>query len=298
MEIIIQTTLPVFFLVLCGFVLGYFQDVGTRSISNLTIYLLTPALIFTKFLQNPIKLGIVIQIAIFVVSFYFLNILTTWLMTRLLRMDKILTHGFMLSVVLFNAGNMGLPFIAFAFGDEGLAIAIIFLLMNVCITATIGVFIAAGANSNPKQAFKQIFLLPNLYAITIALIIKYFSLEVPNFMMAPLDMLGEAAIPVSIILLGIQISRTKIINRSFEIFWASGLRLLLGPLIAFLIIQFIPGSVAMKKVLIIQTSMPTAIYALLFATKFDARPDFVSSVILTSTITSSVTLSILLYLLN
>ncbi|MBN2090368.1 AEC family transporter [candidate division KSB1 bacterium] len=298
MEIIIQTTLPVFLLIFSGFILGYYQDVGTRSISNLTIYLLTPALIFTKFLQNPIKIAIIIQIAFFVVGYYFLNILITWFTTRLLRMDKILAHGFTLSIVLFNAGNMGLPFISFAFGDEGLSIAIILLLINVCVTATIGVFIAAGANSKPAQALKQIFLLPNIYAIMIALIIKYLTISVPNFIFEPLNMLGESAIPVSIVLLGIQISRTKILTRSYEIFLASGLRLLIGPLIAFFLTRIINCTELMQKVLIIQTSMPTAIYALLFATKFDAKPDFVSSVILTSTIVSSATLSILLYLLN
>ncbi len=298
MEIIIQTTLPVFLLVFCGFALGNFQNIETRSISNLTIYLLTPALIFTKFLQNPIEINIIIQIAFFIVGFYLLNIFITWFTTRLLKMDKILAHGFTLSIVLFNAGNMGIPFISFAFGDEGLSMAIILLLINVCITATIGVFIAAGANSKPVQALKQIFLLPNIYAITIALIIKYFTIPVPNFIFEPLNMLGDASIPVSIVLLGIQISQTKFFSRSYEIFLASGLRLVLGPIIAFFLTRIINCTELMQKVLIIQTSMPTAIYALLFATKFDAKPDFVSSVILTATIASSATLSILLYLLN
>lgn len=298
MEIIIQTTLPVFFLILCGFALGYFQNVGTRSISNLTIYLLTPSLVFTKFIQNPIKITIILQIALFILGFYFLNIFITWFTTHLLKMDKIMTHGFMLSVVLYNAGNMGLPFIAFAFGDEGLSIAIILLLINVCITATIGVYIAAGANSRPSQALKQIFLLPNIYAIIGAMVMKYLKISLPHFIFEPLNMLGESAIPVSIILLGIQISQTKILGQFHQIFLASGLRLLIGPLIAFFLTSIINCSVLIQKVLIIQTSMPTAIYALLFATKFNAKPEFVSSVILTSTIASSATLSILLYLLK
>jgi predicted permease len=288
----------VFLLVICGFALGYFQNVGTKSISNLTIYLLTPALVFTKFLQNPIKLSIILQMTLFIFAYYFINIGITWFTTRLLKMDKIMSHGFMLSIVLYNAGNMGLPFISFAFGDEGLAIAIILLLINVCITATLGVFIAAGANLKPSHAIKQIFLLPNIYAIIGALLIKYLAIPLPVFFIEPLNMLGESSIPVSIILLGIQISRTKIPKQSYKIFLATGLRLLFGPMIAIFLTQIISFSDLMQKVLILQTSMPTAIYALIFATKFDAKPEFVSSVILTSTIASAVTLSILLYLLK
>lgn len=295
--IIFQSIFPLFLLVFLGYLLSRYQSMDTRTLSNLTIYLLTPALLFTKYIKNPIPLDAIFQIFIFALLLVLSMIGIAVFVSRLLNLDQVARHSFVLSSVLINAGNMGLPFIMFAFGDAGLAIAIIFLMINIVTNATIGVFIAAGANSNPFQAVKHIFLLPAVYMITAGIIVQQLNISLPEFIINPLELLGEAAIPVSIILLGTQLSQTHLNQKLGHTALAGAIRLAVAPIIAFTLTHYLNLTGLTQKVLILQTSMPTAVNAVILATKFQARPDFVSGVVLFSTLASAITLTILLVIL-
>jgi predicted permease len=295
---IFQIIFPVFLIVVLGYLVSRYQPLDARTLSNLTIYLLTPALLFTQYLKNPIAPGTIFQIFIFAALLFFSLIGIAALVSRLLRLDSVSGHSFVLASVLINAGNMGIPIILFAFGDAGLAIAIIFLMINIIINATIGVFIAAGAHSNPVQAIQQIFLLPAIYTIAAGIFTQQMNLVLPQSILNPLTLLGEASIPVSLLLLGAQLSQTQFSQQVGPTLAASVIRLLLTPVIAFILTHFLNLTGLTQKVLILQTSMPTAVYAAILASKFQARPDFASGVILFSTLASAGTITILLIILT
>jgi len=217
---------------------------------------------------------------------------------RLLRLDRVMRHSFSLAVVLSNAGNVGIPFILFAFNDIGLSIAIIYLMVNIVLTNTLGVFIAAGANSNPLSAFKQIFLLPAIYAIFAGIIIQRLNIVLPGYVIKPINLLGEAAIPNSILLLGAQLARIKFNQALKPTLIASFMRLILSAIVAYLLTLLFKFDGITQKVLILLPSMPSAVYSVILATKFDVQPEFPSGVILVSTIASAFSLAILLYILT
>lgn len=296
--LIIQIILPVFLVVALGFWVNRYQPLDTRTLSNLTIYILTPALLFTQYLKNPIPAGTIAQIVIFSVLLFCILLGIAVVAARLLRLDSVSQHGFMLGAVLVNAGNMGIPIILFAFGEAGLAIAVIFLMINIIANATFGVFIAAGASSRPSQAIKQIFLLPAVYTIVAGIFVQQLHLDIPPFIFTSLKMLGDASIPVNMLLLGAQLAQTKARPQVGPALVAGAIRLLMTPMIAFALTTALNLTGLTQKVLILQTSMPTAVYAAILAAKFQARPDFTSGVVLFTTLASAGTISILLVILT
>ncbi|MBN2087970.1 AEC family transporter, partial [candidate division KSB1 bacterium] len=152
--------------------------------------------------------------------------------------------------------------------------------------------------SNPLGAFKQIFLLPAIYTILVGIIIQRLGLVLPDYVIQPVNLLGEAAIPNSILLLGAQLARIKFNQDLKPTLIASFMRLILSAMIAFLLTLLFKFDGITQKVLILLPAMPSAVYSVILATKFDVRPEFPSGVILVSTIASAFTLAILLFMLS
>ncbi len=294
MNVILRAIVPVFSIVALGYVLGFFKELDTKTLSELTLYLLTPGLVFTSLMESHILARRLLSTVAFAFLIFAALALVSWTLTRLLRYTAAETSGFVLSTTLMNCGNLGLPLIYFAFGTEGLAIAVIFLVCFVIILNTFGIFTAAGGHLPAARALQEIYRLPALYAIAFALLIKGFHLTIPPLLWKPIQMIGHAAIPIILIVLGIQLTHANLKDRLGRIGLAVGVRLLFTPVLAVLIFALLPADALTRRVLIIQSSGPTAVNAVILATKYDTHPAFVSGVILVSTVLSIFTLSGLL----
>ena len=294
MEVILRTIVPVFTIVAIGSLLGAFKALDTKTLSELTLYLLTPGLVFTSLVGSQIVISRLLSTVAFAALIFASVALVSWVLARLLRYTPSETSSFVLSTTLMNCGNLGLPLIYFAFGTEGLAIAVIFLVCFVIILNTFGIFTAAGGHLPAPEAFREIYRLPALYAISLALLVKGTHFALPQLLWKPIQMIGHAAIPIILIVLGVQLTHANLKKRLGRISLTVGVRLVLSPVLAVLILTLLPADALTRRVLIIQSSGPTAVNAVILATKYDTHPKFVSSVILISTVLSVFTLSLLL----
>ena len=298
MEVILRAIVPVFSIVAIGYILGFFKNLDTKTLSELTLYLLTPGLVFTSLIESQILLRRLLSTVAFAGLIFAAVALVSWILARALHYSPSETSSFVLSTTLMNCGNLGLPLVYFAFGNEGLAIAVIFLVCFVIILNTFGIFTAAGGHLPASQAFREIYRLPALYAIALALVIKGFHWSIPVLIWKPVQMIGHAAIPIILIVLGIQLTHANFRERLGRISLSVAIRLILSPILALLIFAILPADALTRRVLIIQSSGPTAVNAVILATKYDTHPEFVSGVILISTVLSIFTLSILLGILG
>lgn len=109
------------------------------------------------------------------------------------------------------------------------------------------------------------------------------------------SLLGQAAIPLMLVLLGMQLARVKI-QQNWGFFGLStALRLLIGPLLAVVLVAALGLEGLTRKIVILQTSTPSAVLPLLYTIRFGTRPDLVSGTIMLSTLCSALTLTALLY---
>lgn len=189
-----------------------------------------------------------------------------------------------------NTGNMGLPLCLFAFGEPGLALAIVYFTVTAVIHFTGGVAIVMGG-----VELRRLLRLPILHATLLALLFKGFGVGVPEWLHNAASLLGSLAVPLMLMSLGVALGQLQAtgIARTATL---SALRLGMGAGVGFAVAWLLGLGPEARGVLVIQSAMPVAVFNYLFAQKFDVRPGEVASMVLISTALSFLTLPLLLAL--
>ncbi len=296
-SILFTVTAPIVIVALLAFVMARVLGLEARTLSRLTLYLFTPALLFGSMYRS--KLGSeFLDIVAFAFIVTMLMGIVTWVMIRVMRYDRLTASAFALSVLFVNAGNYGLPLVLFAFGEEGLARAVVFFTVSAILTQTLAVFIAAGGKASVVQALKNVFTLPLVYAVTLGLIFNMIGFKVPEPIVKSLDLLGGAAVPCMLAILGIELAHASLNRDRLNVGLATVAKLGIAPLIAFALAGLMGLDGVTRAVCIVESSMPTAVTATIVAIEFDSRPEFVTSVVLLSTIGSVLSLTVLIGMLR
>ncbi|WP_462413674.1 AEC family transporter [Neobacillus sp. Marseille-QA0830] len=293
----IDVIIPVLIILLAGYLFGKFSKIDPSPISKLSIFLLSPALIFSFLVKNELSSTEMIQITTSVLLFTIVMVLLTVIVMRWTG-NKEFTNASLLSTVFPNTGNYGLPIILFAFGEKASAMAIIIVVMNFILMYSLGIYFASYKKNSWKTALKSLFFLPTTYATILAIIVNLFHIKIPDFIMDPISMVGEVMIPLALILLGIQLSRSSLKGYISVTILSSVLKIVLAPLVIFVIVQLMGISGILAKVLIIQHSMPTAVIMTIIAAEYKTKADTVANITFMSTVASFISVTILLYFLN
>lgn len=296
--IFIDIVLPVFLIIVTGFLLEKFGSFEMRTLADISLLIFTPALVFTALLKTPETLVMSNPLIPFMVIYT----LTMWGMAVLLgrgcglRLDE--RRALILSTAMMNVGNFGLPLAWFAFGEAGLNISIlIFVLFNLPL-GTLAIYIAQGGKNGWRTSCLNITKIPIFHAVLLAVICIKLELTLPTFILRPLELLGQPAIPLMLILLGMQLAKTNPrVNLKF-LSLATLLRLGLAPMLAWGLTSLLGITGIARAVVILQTSTPSAVLPLLYSIRFNTRPDLVAGAIFITTLLSSVTLTFILYLLQ
>jgi predicted permease len=207
-----------------------------------------------------------------------------------LRVMGLANHSYLPALMFPNTGNMGLPLALFAFGDEGLAFAVVFFAISITAQFTIGMSLAAGSFS-----IGRLLRMPMIYAIAAALFVLATGTEVPPYIGNTLQLLGGLTIPLMLLALGVSLAQLRVTRLPRNLF-LSLVRLVGGAAIGFLVGYFSGASDLAIGVLMIQSTMPVAVFNYLFAQYYSREPADVASMVVITTALSFVTLPVLLYL--
>ena len=194
--------------------------------------------------------------------------------------------------ILPNTGNMGIPICLFAYGAQGLGVAAAISSLIVLLHFTLGIFLA-----DRKFNFTVLIKSPPFYAIVISVLFLYFEINMPQVVINLTELLTFATIFLILMSLGIALTKLKVFSLKNAIFASIG-RVILGPLIGFLIIIYFDLSGFAAGVLLIQASMPSAVLNYLIAAIYSPKTitDSVASTIVVSTIMSFITLPIVIFI--
>lgn len=296
-SILVNIILPIVLVAGAGFVLARTLGVDARPLSRTMLYFFTPALIFGSAYKTQLS-SEYITIAAFALIISFLMVLLAWVLAKIMRYDRLTASGFSLGIVFVNAGNYGLPLILFAYGQEGLARAALYFTMSAILTQTLAIFIAARGRAGVREALLNVLKMPLVYAVTAGLLFNLTGLTVPDPLMKSVDLAAGAAVPVMLVILGIELAHVTIENDRLAIGLATFAKLVLAPLIAFPLAYVMQLQGVARSVCIVEASMPTAVMASIVAVEFDARPKLVTGIVFASTLLSIISLTILLGILG
>lgn len=297
LSILINIILPIVLVAGAGFILARTLGVDARPLSRTMLYFFTPALIFGSAYKTQLSAEY-ITIAAFALIISFLMVLLAWVLAKIMRYDRLTASGFSLGIVFVNAGNYGLPLILFAYGQEGLARAALYFTMSAILTQTLAIFIAARGRAGVREALLNVLKMPLVYAVTAGLLFNLTGVVVPDPIMKSVDLAAGAAVPVMLVILGIELAHVTIENDRVAIALATFAKLVLAPLLAFPLAYVMQLQGVARSVCIVEASMPTAVMASIVAVEFDARPKLVTGIVFASTLLSIISLTILLGILG
>jgi predicted permease len=292
MTVILSTVIPVACIVLVGFIAGKKLDFDRSTLSHLVLYVLAPALIVHVLYITTLNAKNAAAIFFGFALTYLLSCFAAWLLARQLRLSVPVQKSLIATTAFPNSGNMGLAVSSFALGAEGLDRAVVYLIaFNVFVFATAQALLQGGSW---RSQLRAIFKLPLVWAVLVGLALRVFSVELPFKLDESLHMMGQAAIPVALLLLGMQIATNPFKFGLYEV-GASLMRLLGGAAIAYLAGKIIGLSGVDLQVLILQSSMPSAVISFLLVDEFGGDAPRTARVVAVSTLLCFVTLPLVLW---
>ncbi len=298
LDVFANNIIPILLVAVVGFVLRRRLGLSTRALSSLTFYALSPALAFSILVNNQLDSGEFIQIAAFAVITSLTMGLVGLLLGLILRLSRTGIVAMILVLMFVNAGNYGLTLNELRYGEEGLVRAVVFFVTSMIMLFTFGVFLSSMGRSTVQQSLVRLLKLPAIYAVILAIVVYVFNLNVPDPLMRGIEITGAAAIPVMLIVLGMQIADLGSLEGVWVSIPASVARLLIAPIVAVFAAGLIGLTGLSRSVSIIEASMPTAVFAAILATEFNVRPRLVTSTVAISTLLSAITLPLVITILN
>lgn len=190
-----------------------------------------------------------------------------------------------------NTGNLGLPVALFAFGPKGLAFGVVFFAIASIANYTLGQAIAAGAAN-----WRSILRTPILYATALGVAASTYHLALPRWLDNTVSLVGGMTVPLMLLMLGAALSKLKVSSLGRALL-LSALRIGMGAGGSLAVAQLLHLEGTARLVLVLQGSMPVAVYNYLFAQRWNNDPDEVAALVLVSTLLSAVTIPCVLALL-
>ncbi|BCA79733.1 AEC family transporter [Desulfuromonas sp. AOP6] len=294
----VNIILPVFILIFCGYMAEKKIGLDFRTLTDCSLYIFSPALVFSSLIRQNLQLTLTLDIFFFMVLYTLALYLLVRFVAAATSMPQEKSGALVLTTVVMNVGNFGLPLAYFAFGEQGLNVSVLtFVLFNIPLS-TLAIVVAQGGKVPLGKALVNTFKIPIFHAVALAFLFKAVDLSVPFFLLRAIELLGDAAIPLMLLLLGMQLARTKLEAQWSFLSLATLIRLGIAPLVAWAIATLLDMSGTTRNVIILQTSTPSAILPLLYSLRFGMRPDLVAGTILVTTLLSAATLTTILYLLQ
>lgn len=288
-ETILTAIAPVILTALIGF---FWTRSGRRieaqGLTQIVTEIGTPCLVFSTFAKMSMPAG-----AFAATAAASLTILIGFLVVAalVLKFSGLSLRTYLPSMAFPNTGNLGIPLALYAFGSEGLAYAIVFLCFTSVMNFTIGQAIAAGTMS-----WRAIAKMPIIYAVALGLAVTESGIAVPQFLANTISLLGSITVPLMLLMLGVSLGSLRIaaFPRAFML---SLLRIGMGAGLGFAVTALFGLHGAARAAIVMQSSMPAAVFNYLFALRWHNSPEEVAGIVVVSTLVTVATAPTLLYFL-
>ncbi|WP_294229686.1 AEC family transporter [uncultured Shimia sp.] len=286
---VLEIVAPVFLVAGVGFAwvkAGF--EYRIQFVTRLAMTLAVPCLIFTALMKTEANLADLAKLTLAGTTAYVVVGAVGW---GLLKATGLSLRTYLAPIIFGNTGNLGIPLALFAFGQPGLEAAVVMLAVSAILSFTWGIWIVAG-----EGAFSKMIKEPMIWATLLGALFLVMDWETPKFLTNTLDLIGQMAIPMMLLTLGVAVARLTP-GRVVTAIWLSVVKLLICAAIGWGIGLVFGLTGTLFGVLVLQMAMPVAVTAYLLAEKYEADSNAVAGYVVVSTLVSVIGLPILLALL-
>ncbi len=311
----------IFSLIAVGFLLKRIRLIGVegqKNITDLVINVVLPCNIVTSFAVDLGTDMVRDGIAILLIS---IALQASMMLYGhfLFRRDNPDHHvNVAYAMISSNAGFLGNPIAEGVFGATGLALASIYLIPQRIMMWSEGIRMyssrpaetgrnsgtAAGMETGtiPRiktgteqkeaavsngQLLKKVLTHPCIIACAIGIVLMAFGIDLPPVIMTPVQTLGRCNTALSMLVIGMilaEIDLPTLVDR--EVIYYTIHRLVIVPLILYLILGLLPVSPLVRGVSTLLAAMPAAATTSMLAVKYDRDPHFATRLVIFSTLCS------------
>ena len=285
--------LPIFIAAGGGFALGRTVQPDLRSTSRLAFYLFSPCLVFASVTGSTLSGTDFGHVAVYVLVIIGLMTLIALVCGLALRLDTRQRASLIVAAIFVNGGNYGLAVTKFAFGDEALARAVIYYTFSTLAVYTLGVLVASWGQRPLGSVLRHGLTLPTTYALVAAGLVRLTGFSLPLPAERAVSLLSQAAVPVMLVILGLQMAQTRTWPRARLglMLLACFLQLVVAPLVGLWLASLMGLRGPTYQAAILETAMPTAVITTILAVEYDLDSAFMTGTVLLSTLLSPLTLT-------
>ncbi len=341
--VITEVILPIFSIIILGFLLRRLGGVAPKPFSRTQLYILSPALVFSAMARADGMTVTVLKIFLYIAILSGVILGAAQGIAYLMRGTREDRQAMSLAAVFMNSGFYGIPICMLAFGDIGFVYATAYVVASATLQSTLGIFIASAGRRRVPEALLTVVKVPLIWAIVVARLLAHVDALPPEPFMKMINLLGQSAIPLGLLLLGMQLEgvvrdiwrgRAKVAGAGKDLLngiagpavgstvmvpsdqtaadacqapgmsyirgglIAAALRIVASFFVALVVIRLFDFEPTLKKVILVESAMPTAVNAVVYATEFKCGPKLVAVGILAATLGSMATITLILeYLL-
>jgi predicted permease len=278
--------IPVFILIAIAFVFARFRKIDLASITEIVVYLGTPSLVFSSLAGKPLFLNdIVILLTGILVIFACVGLL----IKGYFLVFDFSSRGFALPALFMNAGNMGIPLALFAFGQAGMQRATLLFVMVTFLQYTLGIYLLNGRGN-----WKETFRLPLIYATVAGLAVNLAQIKIPDLLLQPFSLLGQAAIPMMLISLGYRLHDVRSLKWGHALGGAI-VRIVGGSAAAFFAAYLVGANGVNRQVLLLYGCLPAAVVNFILTEKYRQDPEIAASIVVLSTFIAVFTIPVMFW---
>lgn len=282
-----NVTIPVLIAVLWGAAVGRWRNVDLRTLSSISIFILAPAMVLYTLVDGGGSAGEVGRIALFTIVDMVVLWIFTALLGKILRVGRPVQSAWTMTTLFSNSVNYGLPVILLAFGQSGFTRATVYVIGQIFLMYTVGVYVSSRAEHNAGGAWRQVWRTPVLYAAVVAGALALLHLHWPHSVDTSFRVIGIAYPSIVLLILGMQLGRVNWQGLARKELWvAVVLRLLVAPFIALAVLQVLHIHGLLASVLFVEASMPAASNTAVFVEQFGGDRALVAMTVAVTTIIS------------
>ncbi len=289
-EILFHDLTPVLLAIAAGWLAGRWLEIPAHPLARVSFYILNPALIYISLARSDIGGEELMRFLGFAASVPLLAGGLAFLLSRVLGLSRPEQTALMLTAMFVNAGSYGLGVVQRAFGEEALARAVLFFMTNNVLLNTLGVWMAA--HSGNRIGRKPWLVLPSFYAAMAAAAVRLSGWHPPEPIEAGVALLSRGAIPVLLMVLGLELAHIRLEGRRSLMLLGTAMRLIALPLAAVPLARLWGLEGPARQAGLLETAMPAAILNVVMAVEFGTYSRAIAGIIFLSTLLSPLTLSL------
>ena len=268
---ITSITLPIFTLVLVGFLYGRRVKPDLGGANKLIVDIALPVLIFISLSS---KLFDPLAALLFTAASIALIVLSGLIAWPLAKFSGATVQAFLPCAMFTNVGPIGIPLIALAYGPEGMATAVVLLVISNVLHFTLGAGVMSG-----KVDWRMVYANPLVWATVLGVASSQFQLTLPQWVETSCTMIGSVLVPMMLMSLGVRLASSQVADA-----WVgarSGVLILIIRIAAALLaLWLIPLQGLERGALILFACLPPAVFNYMLADKFQVEPNKVASTVI------------------